>query len=349
MDKITEVHLSEEGTPPLRVGITYNLKKGIESEIEDVEAEYDSIDTVHAIRDVFMSAGIEVILLEADAVLVEKLKEAKVDIVFNIAEGINGRGREGQIPALLNYFGIPFSGSDETTLCMALDKSLTKRYISTFHIKSPLSQVISGTDYKLDKRIRFPLIIKPNSEGSSKGISDLAIVNDEDQLKMIVSKNLQSYKEPMLAEEYIAGREFTVGIIGNGSEMHVFEPMEISFLDSSREKQIYSYDVKKNYKKYVEYKCPPDIDPALIKKMKAIAAKIYIALECRDFSRMDFRMTEKGEIYFIEINPLPGLAPGYSDYPMLAGFCGVEYNELVLTVLKSALKRLDITKGGIVT
>ena len=202
MDRIAEVHLSEEGTPPLRVGITYNLKKGIESEIEDVEAEYDSIDTVHAIRDVFMSAGIDVVLLEADAVLVEKLKEAKVDIVFNIAEGIDGRGREGQIPALLNYFGIPFSGSDETTLCMALDKSLTKRYISTFHIKSPLSQVISGTDYKLDKRIRFPLIIKPNSEGSSKGKHDLAIVNDKGQLKMIVSKNLQSYKEPMLAEEY---------------------------------------------------------------------------------------------------------------------------------------------------
>jgi D-alanine-D-alanine ligase len=349
MQEMSTFPLPGKDHSALRVGLTYNLKKGIASEVEDIEAEYDSMDTVLAIRDVFASAGIETVLLEADALLVENLKASHVDIVFNIAEGMNGRGREGQIPALLNYFNIPFTGSDETTLCMALDKSLTKRYVGTFGVRSPRSQVIGDMDYVLDHRMLFPLIIKPNSEGSSKGISDLAIVNDAEQLRRLVSRNLGSYKQPMLAEEYIAGREFTVGIFGNGSDARVFDPMEICFLDGSREKQIYSFDVKKNYKKYIAYKCPPDLEPDKIQEMKAIAANVFGALECRDFARMDFRMDTRGNIYFIEINPLPGLAPGYSDYPMLAAFCGMEYNDLVLGVLKNALKRLHITKGGFIS
>lgn len=330
--------------PPLVAGIVYNLKKGIVSDAEDIEAEYDSFDTILAIKDAFAAAGVKAELLEANADLIEKLKSTHVDIVFNIAEGTSGRGREAQIPAIMNFLGIPFSGSDETTLCLALDKAVTKRYLSTYNITTPAYQLIKTPNFKLDQALKFPLIIKPDSEGSSKGISDLAIVDNEQQLYSLIERNFKLYGQPMLAEEYIKGREFTVGILGNGSDMRVFDPMEIIYLKEDRESRIYSYNVKKNYKKYIEYSCPPLLDAVTTQKMKDIAAKIYMALDCRDFSRIDFRLSEDGTIYFIEINPLPGLAPGYSDYPMLAEFCGMDYQTLVVNVLNSALKRYGMNE-----
>ena len=332
--------MENESVPPLlAVGITYNLKKGVISDAEDIEAEYDSVDTIDAIADVFRSVGIRVEYIEADADIVEKIKKAKVDIVFNIAEGANGRGREAQIPAILSFLGIPYSGSDETTLAIALDKAITKRYLSTYHILTPDYQLVTTPNFQLDPSLQFPLIVKPNYEGSGKGISDLAVVDDLESLNCVITKNFKLYGQPMLIEQFIQGREFTVGILGNGNDTKVFEPMEIRYLKQERENRIYSYNVKINYKKYVEYVCPPQLDASTLEYMKNIALEIYNALECKDFSRIDFRLSEEGDIHFIEINPLPGLAPGYSDYPMLAEFCGTGYKELVLGVLNSALKR----------
>jgi len=338
--------------PPLIVGIAYNLKKGIASDVEDIEAEYDSYDTIVAIKEAFETVGIKVELMEANADFMEKLKSTYVDIIFNIAEGTFGRGREAQVPAILSFLGIPFSGSDETTLCLALDKALTKRYLSTYDIMTPAYQIIKTPEFKLDSTLQFPMLVKPDSEGSSKGISDLAIVDNEEQLYSIIGKNFKMYGQPMLVEEYVKGREFTVGILGNGSDMRVFEPLEICYLQKDRESTIYSYNVKKNYKKYIEYSCPPLLDAETTEKLKDIAAKIYMALDCRDFSRIDFRLSEDGTIYFIEINPLPGLAPGYSDYPMLAEFCGMDYQNLIVNVLNSALKRYGmnevvLNRGGL--
>jgi len=333
---------NETVPPPLVVGISYNLKKGISSNVEDAEAEYDSYDTIEAISNVFKAHGAKVVALEADSNFVEKVKDAQVDIVFNIAEGTYGRGRESHIPAILDFLKIPFSGSDETTLCLSLDKALTKRYLSTFQIDTPAYCVVNSSDYKTDFNLKFPLIVKPNCEGSGKGITDLAVVDNEKQLNFLVESDLKNYEELVLVEEYIEGREFTVGILGNGPEMHVFEPMEICYLGSNSKNRIYSYNVKRNYKKYVEYKCPSSLDRKTAERMKNIAAKIYTALDCKDFSRIDFRLSEDGVIYFIEINPLPGLAPGYSDYPMLAEFCGMDYQTLILNILNSAIKRYGI-------
>jgi len=329
---------SESFPSPLVVGLTYNLKKGIISEAEDMEAEYDSIETVMAIKNALEQAGCRVELLEADTGIFEKLSSVKVDLVFNIAEGICGRGREAQIPAILNFFKIPFVGSDETTLCIALDKALAKRLLSSYKIKTPRYQVVYDRNDKLDRRLRFPLIIKPNAEGSSKGISDMSVVDDMDQLRKMMDRNFSLYNEPLLIEEYIEGREFTVGIVGNGEDMTVFAPMEIVYKNKSS-RNIYSFNVKKNYKEYVEYVCPPQIKPEISKKIMDCSAKIYKLLGCRDFSRIDFRLSDADELFFIEINPLPGLAPGYSDFPMLAEFCGVDYNAIIRRILESALKR----------
>lgn len=329
--------------PNYIVGLTYNLKKGIISEVEDIEAEYDQIDTIMAIKAALEKANCQVELMEADELFFKKIIETKVDIVFNIAEGTRGRGREAQVPAVLNFLNIPFTGSDETTLCIALDKALAKRILASFKVKTPKYQLIVDKNTRIMKNFKFPVIIKPNAEGSSKGISDLAIVDDMQQLKDTVKRMLHLYEQPILIEEYIQGREFTVGVIGDGK---VLSPMEISYKNAQKY-NIYSYNVKKNCEVYIDYICPAELDKNLEQKIVLTAKKIYQILQCRDFARIDFLLTDDGNLYFIEINPLPGLAPNYSDFPMLAGFNGVSYDELIIMVLNSALKRYNLAPVSI--
>ena len=326
--------------PGIVVGIIFNSKQGIASEAPDAEAEYDSMDTVHAIRDVFAAAGMQTVLLECDAALPRKLADTHIDIAFNIAEGRSGRGREAEAPALLSLLGIPFTGSDETALCIALDKALCKKLLSAYHVRSPRCRIISAEhDIRLGG-LRLPVIVKPNAEGSSKGIPDACVAENEAELKELVGRELKLYGGPVLVEEYIRGREFTVGLLGNGDSLRVFPPMEIVFHGNTNGNyQIYSFGVKQNYKSFVSYESPAKLDPALEKNMVRTARRVYRALGCRDFARVDFRLTEDGRLYFIEINPLPGLAPGYSDYPMLAEFAGVSHRELVLAVLAAGMRR----------
>jgi len=340
--------------PRLHVGITYNLKHShrdaaedsqsadLEPEPADNEAEYDDISTVLAIKAALEAKHCRVTLLEADNELPLKLMADKPDIIFNIAEGIQGRGRESQVPALLDFYKIPYTGSDETTLCIALDKALTKRILSAYHIKTPKYQVISQAQDKLTGSFHFPVIVKPNAEGSSKGISDASVVLNRNELKELLSKNLKLYKQDMLVEEYISGREFTVGIFGNGRNVYIFPPMEICYIKKDTPFQIYSYNVKRNYQEYIQYKCPADIPKETETEMINTARKVYEVLSVRDFARIDFRLSPDGELYFIEINPLPGLAPSYSDFPMIAEFNGMDYNTLIWNVLESALKRFGM-------
>lgn len=330
----------EESPPPrYTAGITYNLKRGIQSEIGDIEAEYDSIDTVLAIKNSLEQLNCKVELLEADAELFRNLQETPVDIVFNIAESIHGRGREAQVPAILNFMKIPFTGSDETTLCIALDKALCKRLLATYKIKTPRFQLFYDSAIKINHHLKFPLIIKPNAEGSSKGISDLAVVENAEQLKTVIEKNIKTYKQSFLAEEYIQGREFTVALVGNGNDVFVFPPMEIIYKERQQKFNILSYNVKKDHEKYVENRCPAQVDKTIEERLVHTAKKIYRTLECKDFARIDFRLSAQGEVFFIEINPLPGLAPGYSDFPVIAEFCGMQYSEMIRRIFNSALKR----------
>lgn len=328
--------------PALQVGLTYNLKKKEASDYDDDEAEYDSIETVMAIKSALEAGNRKVTLLEATEDLPKKLGEQKPDIVFNIAEGIKGRGREAQVPAILNYFKIPFTGSDETTLCIALDKALTKRILATYHIRTPKYMVISKDASLRLGGFDFPVIVKPNAEGSSKGITDTALACDKEQLVRLISKNIAKYNQDMLIEEYISGREFTVGIIGNGEETRVFPPMEIIYLNNRTPYNIYSLNVKQNFKKYVKYECPASLDAKTEAEIISTSRKIYRILGCRDFARIDYRLSPDGKLYFIEINPLPGLAPGYSDYPMIAEYCGMDYVSLVQSLLSCALKRYGL-------
>lgn len=326
--------------PALTVGIAFNLKKGIPAATEDAEAEYDSMDTIDALQSVFAKAGLKTVHLEQDASFMTKVMESRPDFIFNIAEGIGGRSREGQVPAMLDILGIPYSGSDTTTLCVALDKALTKRLLKSYRVPTPSYLELLPKTPRSRHKLRFPVIVKPSCEGSSKGISDVAIADNDQELQHLLDRNFCLYNQTMLVEEYIAGREFTVGLLGNGSSLRVFEPMEICYLDQEhRENTIYSFNVKKHYQQYVRYECPAKLDPKANRAIKKYAATAFQALHCRDFARADFRLAADGTFHFIEINPLPGLAPGYSDYPMLAAANGLAYDDLVLAVLNTALQR----------
>ena len=326
----------------MRVGVVYNLKRHIITDPPDAEAEFDDGETINAIANALESAGHRVALFEADTGLFSKLVEDRPDIAFNIAEGTGGRGRESRIPAILNYIGIPFTGSDETAMCLTMDKSLAKRILSTYGINTPASVLVRANAPAPDGigDLNYPLIVKPNAEGSGKGITELSVVNDVREARKALAEALRVYKQDMLVEEYIEGREFTVGILGNGENARAFTPMELIFKDAGR--NIYGYETKRRFREFVDYKCPPDAGGDKLAELTDTALKIFDILGCADLARIDFRMDARGRVYFIELNPLPGLAPGYSDYPMLAEFCGVGYDGLINGILDAASARYQL-------
>jgi len=201
-------------------------------------------------------------------------------------------------------------------------------------------QVMETGRERLSPKLKFPLIIKPNQEGSSKGVSAHAsVVDDEAQLRTVVRELIERYEQPALIEAYISGREFTVGLLGD-RRPRVLPPMEILFKDKSNPRPVYDYQIKQEWEKHVSYQCPANLTPAELKAIERVARDTFEALDCRDVARVDIRVNAKGEIYVIEVNPLPGLTPGYSDLCLIATAAGIDYRTLIGEILAGGLKRL---------
>jgi D-alanine-D-alanine ligase len=325
---------------PLRIGFSYNVKRVDTKGGDDTEAEYDAPETINAIRDALESYGHVVVPLEATAELPRQLMDARLDVVFNIAEGVAGRNREAAVPALCELMGIPYTGSDAATLSIALDKALSKRVLRQHGIPTPEFQVMETGRERLSPKMKFPLIVKPNQEGSSKGVSAHAsVVDDEESLRQVVRELLDKYRQPALIEYYIAGREFTVGLLGD-KRPRVLPPMEIIFLDKANPRPVYDYQIKQEWEKHVYYQCPAHLTPSELKSMERIARETFVALDCRDVARVDLRMDDTGEIYVLEVNPLPGLTPGYSDLCLIANAANIDYRSLIGEILTGGLKRM---------
>ena len=325
---------------PLRIGFSYNVKRVDSKGGDDTEAEYDAPETINSIRDALESYGHVVVPVEATAELPRQLMDTPVDLVFNIAEGVSGRNREAAVPALCELMGIPYTGSDAATLSIALDKALSKRVLRQHGILTPEFQVMETGRERLSPKMKFPLIVKPNQEGSSKGVSAHAsVVDDEEGLRQVVRELLDKYRQPALIEYYIAGREFTVGLLGD-KRPRVLPPMEIIFLDKANPRPVYDYQIKQEWEKHVYYQCPAKLTPAELKSMERIARETFVALDCRDVARVDLRMDEAGEIYVLEVNPLPGLTPGYSDLCLIASAANIDYRMLIGEILAGGLKRM---------
>lgn len=325
---------------PLRVGFTYNVKrvKPALDGTRDEEAEYDSPQTIQAVREAIAAAGHEVIDLEATADLPALIETARPDLVFNMAEGIKGRNRESQVPALLELLDIPYSGSDPAALNIALDKALAKKIVRTHGILTPNFFLMQTGKERCPRDLRFPLIVKPVAEGSSKGVHATSVVENEAELREAAQKMIAKYDQAALVEDYIGGREFTVGMLGE-RRPKVLPPMEVVFLDQRETRPVYSFEFKQDWSSKIRYDVPATLEPQQLRALERAARECFIALGCRDVARVDFRMDDAGKIYFLECNPLPGLTPGWSDLVLIARAAGIEYNALIAEILSGAFRR----------
>ncbi|WP_437815426.1 D-alanine--D-alanine ligase family protein [Sorangium sp. So ce1078] len=332
----------------LRVGFTYNMKRGEAAAADagagkagsgaayDSEAEFDSPRTIQAIASAIESYGHTVVPLEATPDLPRALAASGVDVVFNIAEGLRGRGREAQVPALCELLGIPYSGSDATTLSLALDKGLTKQILRAAGIETAEWQVVTTGREKL-KPFRYPVIVKPNAEGTSKGITSASVVKDEAAARAAAKQLVDRYHQPALIEEYITGREFTVGLLGE-RRTKVLPPMEVVFVDPPSY-PVYGYEEKQTDTPRVRFECPAQLTPSELRRIEKVVRDTFAALACRDVARVDLRMTKDGRVYVIEINPLPGLTPDFSDLCVIAKVAGMDYRTLIGEIMAGCLKR----------
>ncbi|MBI4115768.1 MAG: D-alanine--D-alanine ligase [Candidatus Omnitrophica bacterium] len=328
----------------MRIGITYNLKNDAPPSsaaklCEDASEEWDCPETIHAIKDVLVSEGHEVFLLGGDLGVIDKIRENRVEFVFNITEGYSGRNREAHIPALLELLGIPYSGSDPLGLAITLDKSLTKRIAISLGIPTPDFWMINEISETNNIPDRFPLFAKPLWEGSSKGIRRSSLVESRLALKRETGRLLKHYPDvPVLVEEYIPGKELTAGVLGNNPP-EVLGVMEIRFRDRARKDFCYSLEVKRNWKEEVEYLYPAPIDKLTEKNISESVLRLFNALRLRDLARFDFRLSPEGRFYFLEVNPLPGLSPESGDLVILSQRKGWSYDELIRKITQTALSR----------
>jgi D-alanine-D-alanine ligase len=328
----------------MRIGIAYNLR----DEVPDIPGvpvdhaeEFDSPATIEALELVLASAGHTVERLGFGRPFLERMLADPPELVFNIAEGLSGRSREAQVPAVCEMLGVPCTGSDPLALALTLDKDLAKRVVASRGLATPrhllVERLIDIPDSGEHVGLTFPLIVKPAWEGSSKGVRLASRVTTPAALREQVAFVLEGYGGPALVEEFCEGEEFTVGVIGN-EPARVVGVMQIRHRTLPPGEFLYSLEVKRDWENQVEYLVPPPVTARLLADLEALALGCYRALGCRDVSRVDVRL--KGGIpHFIEVNPLPGLSPTYGDLPILAGRMGWTHRELVLAIVQHALER----------
>ena len=336
----------------MKIGITYNSKDELSpNTITDDESceEFDTADTISAICEALKKNGHEAVKLGSDLRIIGRIREENVDIVFNIAEGHHGRNRESHIPSVLEMLNIPYSGSDPLTLGLTLDKIVTKKIAMQAGIPTPRYKVIRTLrDLSLvENKLSYPLIAKPAWEGSSKGIYNSSKVFTGRELEISVRLVLDKYPhQPVLVEEYIEGREITVGVMGNGLP-EILGLMEIANKANPGGDVFYSLETKRNWKELVEYVSPPDISRIFDNHIRYRALTAFKEFGCRDIARIDFRISEKyNKLFMLEVNPLPGLSPEYADLVIMARMRGIPYEGLILSILNHALSRYRNTKGS---
>lgn len=315
----------------------------------DVYAEWDTIDTITAVKNALEERH-SVVMVEANTSAYQRLAETRPDFVFNIAEGLHGASREAQMPAIFEMLGLPYLGSDPLTLSVCLDKSRAKEILGYHGIPTAPFAVVDAMDEFEDVRVRFPSIVKPLHEGSSKGIYNSCVVKNAEELEHEVRTVLEVYKQPALIEEFLTGREFTVAILGNGRKLRVLPIVEIKFDALPRDMNaIYSYEAKwvldRSDNPLEIFECPAHLDMELQEHIERICTDAYRIFRCRDWSRIDVRLDSRGVPNILEINPLPGILPKPEDnscFPKSARAAGMSYNQLINNVLDIALARAGV-------
>jgi D-alanine-D-alanine ligase len=336
----------------MNIGLTYDLRSEYLAAgfSEEETAEFDRDDTVVAIEKALQTLGHTTDRVGSIRSLLARLSAGdRWELVFNIAEGLNGIGREAQVPAALDVYGIPYTFSDPLVMALTLHKSMTKRVVRDAGIPTADFDVVRLCSEAENIAFPPPYFIKPVAEGTGKGVSPQSIIRRREDLAAACETLIVDFHQPVLVERYLPGREFTVGIVGTGERARVVGTIEVHLLDGA-EAEVYSYANKEHCEELVEYRlCRPNDDPP-VKEAEAIALRAWRVLECRDAGRIDLRCDQEGEPQFMEVNPLAGLHPFHSDLPIICNHIGMSFEELIREIVDSAAERIGtgvIAKGAI--
>jgi len=346
---------------PWRVAVIANVKG--ESSVPhdgpaDAGAEFDRIDTIQAIRSAIESDGHVTSFLQADSTLPDRLKEFYPDICFNIAEGLGGDAREAQVPALLEMLNVPYTASRVLANAIALDKTMTKRIWRDLGLPTAAFQEFATGNEPVSSHLRYPLFVKPAREGTGMGMDGNSVVYDEAQLRERVCWVVNTYRQPALVEDFLPGREFTIGVLGRADAAGYSRHPEIYDADGFHRFPVLEVENSKSITPGVygnlaktlhtgdagipDFICPADVDPGLAARMQELAIRGHQAINGLDVSRLDIRLDADGEPRLIEINSLPGLSPGFSDLCVIAEAEGICYQDLILEILYLGASRFGL-------
>jgi D-alanine-D-alanine ligase len=326
----------------MKIGLTYDLRSVyLESGYSlEATAEFDSETTVNALIQTLEKLGHTPDLIGHIHNLVSRLASgSRWDLVFNIAEGVWGYGREAQVPCLLEAYRIPYTFSDPLTLSICLHKGTAKQLLRDLTLPTAPFCIIENEDDIRGVHLPFPLFVKPVAEGTGKGINEHSLITNRSDLFARCGFLLERFHQPVLVERYLGGREFTVGIIGTGDKARVAGVLEI-FLQGNAEKGAYSFVNKEECEERVIYKLASDqgADNAALTALDA-----WKGFHCRDAGRVDLKMDEHHIPCVMEINPLAGLHPAHSDLPILCAMKDIPYEKLIQTIIDSAMERAEKT------
>ncbi len=325
--------------------------------------DLDSEETIQAILEALEAGGHRATFLEGDETLLDTIRQVKPDLCFNICEGHWGDGREAQVPALLEMLRIPYTGSQVLTLALTLDKPMTKRVLSYHGLPTPPFQVFERLTEPLDPELRFPLFVKPSREGTGMGVSAESIVHDESQLRAQLERIFERYDQPVLVERFVEGREVTVGVVGNlrspvawrvpedeeaprvRKGLHFFPPLEVDMAAYPPEEAgIYTSRIKVEMAHDFHCLCPAPLREDQVERLTWLTAAVFRVTGCLDVARVDFRLdaNDGDKPYILEVNPLPGLNPGYSDLCLEAAADGWTYEQLINEIVNLAAERYGL-------
>lgn len=325
----------------MKVGLTYDLRADYLAEgYGELEtAEFDRPDTIDAIENALIRMGFETDRIGHFRSLIGRVANGdRWDLVFNIAEGMYGIGRESQVPALLDAYQIPYVFSDPLVNALTLHKGMTKRVVRDAGIPTADFAVVEHEGDVAAIDLPYPLFAKPVAEGTAKGIDRTSKIKSRDELVRVCRQLLKQYRQPVLVETFLPGREFTVGLVGTAQNARVVGNMEIILLDQA-DPEIYTYVNKENCEELVKY---VKADDAKAREAEAVSLAAYRVLGCRDGGRVDVRADANGAIKFLEVNPLAGLHPEHSDLPILCTLNGIAYQELMEMIVESAMDRAGL-------
>jgi len=325
----------------ITVGLTYDLRDDYlrEGYSQEETAEFDKPDTIEAIEEVILKNGHLTDRIGHVQALTRRLAAGdRWDLVFNIAEGLHGFGREAQVPALLDAYQIPYTFSGPLGQTLTLHKGMTKHVVRDLGIPTPDFAVVADPEDIDLVSLPYPLFAKPVAEGTGKGITALSKIDNTRDLRNVCIKLLNTFHQPVLVETYLPGREFTVGIIGSGKDARALGVMEV-LLNPDAEQHAYSYDNKEHYENLVRYAAVVDAEARHAMEISLLA---WRGLGLKDGGRIDLRSDARGIPHFIEVNSLAGLNPIRSDLPILCKLSGISYHQLITDILNSALKRTGI-------